>query len=70
MPKKKKADHQTPKSDAVELNEEELEQAQGGGITQVPAGTSGLDLKKPQLNVKATGKGIPDLEWVPDIDTW
>ncbi len=68
MPKKKEADHQKPKSGAVELNEEELDQAQGGAVRLDPNVVSNLE--KPQLSVKNTGKKIPDLEWIPQIDEW
>ncbi len=69
MPKKKKADHQTLKSDAVELNEEELDQAQGGGIPSVTdirsmgqGGGSGKVFVTPRT-LQKPGKEIPDLDW-------
>ncbi len=50
------------KAGATELSEEELDQAQGGGLTQFPAGTGGLDLKKIQPTLQNTSENIPSVD--------
>ncbi len=59
------------KVSAEELSEDDLDQVQGGGTTQFPAGVGGVDLKKPQLNIQGTGEEVPQIDnWVPDVDNW